>query len=225
MLVLRIAPPKLDAVRITPRTWLGEGQLRVSTPTRYTFGTTLRNKFDHLPCHHWQKRRENMGNENGETSYVIDQVIVRLQSAGLLKYGDFREVQSPGYVEHCLVADENTIVPIVFKSTHNLLIPTTAAEAIRRYNNASIDEVKAINERNTAYNNIGNPLAQLIKHMVVAGSRYGVLSSGSRSYFIKVVKDKAQYAKVLITYAWFVGQKDYLKAWSCWYQQEWQFQV
>jgi len=131
-------------------------------------------------------------------------------------------------------------IPIEFKSTHNLLVPDNMNTISRRYNQAAKEilgkkgragpkKKKARTDRTAAkkkdqptqeeandvkrtvdWSNIAQPFAQTFGYMAGNHSRYGVLSSGTRTYFICVNDD----AVPSISNAWRVGQEHYLRAWS-----------
>jgi hypothetical protein len=134
--------------------------------------------------------------------------------------------------------DNNTrYIPIEFKSTHNLLVPDNTNTIFRRYNEAAKEilgkkgqagpkkkkartaakkkdqpaqeEANDV-KRTVAWCNIAHPLAQILGYMALNHSRYGVLSSGTRTYFICVNEDGVPS----ISNAWRVGQEHYLRAWS-----------
>eukprot|EP00978_Attheya_sp_CCMP212_P021023 scaffold60933_cov55-Attheya_sp.AAC.2 len=72
------------------------------------------------------------------------------------------------------------------------------------------------------FNRVCDPCGQLCGYMVLNDCCYGVLTSGTRSYFFSVVtafevEGTEQEASVRVSDAWFVGEAGYLKAWAYFY--------
>jgi hypothetical protein len=61
---------------------------------------------------------------------------------------------------------------VEFKSTHNLLLPTTDAAVVKAYNEVIIQQ----SGRSPAWSRVCHPIGQLLGYMVENGRRYGVLS-------------------------------------------------
>jgi hypothetical protein len=197
------------------------------------YSDVLRSSFyDSSPCY---------GYRDDEQMYIGSTVLVRLQTAGLLEYtspiGASEETRREG--DNPLgrpslflkLKGNNGFIPMEFKATHNLLLPLTMEDIVHRYNSsqsfqdmeedqpaekgtvkvASVQE--SDNVDNTIYwNNIVPPLSQILGYMCLAGSRYGVLSSGTRTYFLHANDDDD--GTLFISDAWPVGRENYLRAWS-----------
>lgn len=110
--------------------------------------------------------------------------------------------------------DEGHISTICeFKSTHNLALPMTAASVCDAYNAAYTAVYHGQNGRTKEWSRVCHPIGQLLGYMVDNSKRYGILSSGTRTYFLKIVQHEGGNEVVQISDAMFVGQKGYLKAW------------
>jgi hypothetical protein len=172
-----------------------------------------------------------------------------------------------------LIKNKNNEISIICecKSTQNLLLPMTADECRIAYDSAS-DQTNSFRK---AYSNVANPIGQLLQYMVDNEHCHGALTSGTRTYFLKIqfpeftdtlineVDANAAYhmdnrrqakimktcetnvayrakrlktsaasqisvschnrnsnlkggdeIKVYISDAWFVGEKNYLRAWA-----------
>jgi hypothetical protein len=115
----------------------------------------------------------------------------------------------------------NVWIPIEFKSTQNLLVPFEKEGIVTRYNTAvtnmsalaeQLTEAQKANDdiyRTKEWSNIAHPVGQLFGYMGANQSRYGVLSSGTRTYFMYVNDEGSP----LISDAWLVGKVNYLRAW------------
>lgn len=99
------------------------------------------------------------------------------------------------------------------KSTHNLLLPVSTADIVTKYNAAHTAVADEKQDRTTEWSHIGHPLAQLIGYMADNQRRHGVLTSGTRSYFVGI-KGQREGSTVQVSDAWFVGEPDYLRAWA-----------
>jgi hypothetical protein len=267
MLRLRVAPPVLGYPAVSPRSASSETRARRHYPAKITawkdFEQQVKNfkpknlfpgefeyddvlhysLHDHAECNH----------ELHEKSYIQIGVLQPLTNAGLLKYKDdpighpcMRPRGSPdmGLMSESGEDDNHRVIPIEFKSTHNLLVPADMETIVTRYHqavqeindyktdqkksNASEDQEAKVAEQNERakemddkverktieWSNIVDPLAQIIGYMRLSESRYGVFSSGTRTYFL-YVNDKGIPS---ISNAWRVGKENYLRAWSYFFQ-------
>jgi len=135
-------------------------------------------------------------NKNDEQVYIEHQVFHPLEMAGLLDFKNPFRGSLPdlgGYPDIVLIGEKGKdnnprYIPIEFKSTHNLLVPFQM--------------------------DTRQPLSQLFRYMIVNNSRCGVLSSGTRTYFLYVNEE----GTLLISDAWLVGKENYLRAWSYFFQ-------
>lgn len=111
------------------------------------------------------------------------------------------------------------------KATHNLPLPMKAQEVARQYNDvrAAVDQLSEQrsdrNRRPLGWSHVGHPVSQILGYMILNHCHYGVLTSGSRTYFIHIKRNTTRTGeeRVLISDAWFVGQEDYLRAWAFFY--------
>ena len=109
---------------------------------------------------------------------------------------------------------EDVKVLAEFKSTHNLALPMSAANVCKTYNNAYQAVCMQGNDRTDGWSRVCHPLGQLLGYMADNSRRFGVLSSGTRSYFVRIRKrDDNDEEVVEISDAMFIGQENYLKAW------------
>lgn len=119
------------------------------------------------------------------------------------------EVANPNGVA---TADEISVV-CESKSTHNLLLPILASEMVTKYNHAHQVVVSEQHDRTIEWSNIGHPRALLVGYMADNQRRFGVLTSGTRSYFVQI-SGQREGSTVQISDAWFVGEPNYLRAWA-----------
>jgi hypothetical protein len=134
--------------------------------------------------------------------------------AGLLRYKDAlgaSGVKFIGLPDALLLGEKiepnkHRVIPIEFKSTHNLLVPFEINTIVPRYNQAYESGGPT-----RTWSNIGQPLSQLFAYMYSNNSRCGVLSSGTRTYFLYV---NEEHHVPLISDAWLIGEENYLRAWS-----------
>ena len=91
-----------------------------------------------------------------------------------------------GRPDFCVMKDENTVSIICqFKSTHNLLLPMTADACTRAYNHAYAYGANK-NKLSIEWSNVAHPIGQLLSYMIDNKHCYGALTSGTRTYFIKI---------------------------------------
>jgi hypothetical protein len=96
------------------------------------------------------------------------------------------------------------------KATHSLRLPQEASDIMKQYKSA-LGGVRSIGERDTLWSNVAHPLGQLFGYMRRNNCCYGALTSGSRTYFVRI---EGLPGKIRISDAWLVGQKNYLRAWA-----------
>lgn len=117
----------------------------------------------------------------------------------------------------CLSEDDcKTTVVGEFKSSHNLLLPVEATEIVRKYQEAYTavyNNIQGEEEHPLEWSNICHPLGQLLGYMVDKGCRYGILTSATRTYFLKV-EGTGDNACVYVADAFFPGEQNYLRAWA-----------
>ena len=100
-----------------------------------------------------------------------------------------------------------------FKSTHNLPITMKGTDICAVYEDAYKDVYVTKTGRTVAWSRTCHPIGQLLGYMTDNSRRYGVLSSGTRTYFVRIWKTGSGEEQVQISNAWFVGQQNYLRAW------------
>ena len=91
------------------------------------------------------------------------------------------------------------VVIIEEKSTHNLRLLEKADDIVQAY--------KDLDWRTT------HPLGQLAREMLVNECGYGVLTSGTRTYFVRamIVNGKVEF---FVSRRWYVAEPHYLRAWA-----------
>jgi hypothetical protein len=221
---LRVAPPLLSWPRCTSRSWPTEYRAGRRYPKKLGAWEDFEQEVDKFKpedslirqaeykdvLHYSLQDKETCSSEIEEQIYIRNQVLGPLRSTGLLRYETTtRATGLSGNPDLALVGKDiegetNIWVPMEFKSTQNLLVPFQMDTIVFRYNQA--DEGKGT----PIWSNIGQPLSQLFNYMIVNNSRCGVLSSGTRTYFLYVNEE----GTLLISDAWLVGKENYLRAWA-----------
>ena len=143
-------------------------------------------------------------------SGIVHQIVEEEGGIGLM---DFNLLAGTVANTSGIARSEEIAVVCESKSTHNLLLPIDASSLVRKYNEAHVAVVDQRQDRTTEWSHIGHPLAQLIGYLADNNRRYGVLTSGTRSYFVHVSGDR-EGSNVSITDGWFVGEPNYLRAWA-----------
>ena len=137
-------------------------------------------------------------------SGIVHQIVEEEGGIGLM---DFNLLAGTVANTNGIARSEEIAVVCESKSTHNLLLPIDASSLVRKYNEAHVAVVDQCQDHTTEWSHIGHPLAP------DNNRRYGVLTSGTRSYFVHVSGDR-EGSNVSITDAWFVGEPNYLRAWA-----------
>lgn len=104
------------------------------------------------------------------------------------------------------------------KSTHNLPLPMAAGDVVQQYNdefanrsaNPSEDQIRV-------WSHVGHPLSQLIGYMILNRCRFGLLTSATRTYFVRILENQHREDVVFVSNAWFIGQRSYLRAIAAFY--------
>ena len=112
-----------------------------------------------LPC--WEDNQER-GNEAAETAYLFGKKALTALP--------FTLAQNIGLAHKCIVEGDRVAVCIEEKSTQNLRIPERADALVESYAGADCW---------TAH-----PIGQLARQMLVKHCAYGVIVSGTRTYFV-----------------------------------------
>jgi hypothetical protein len=159
-----------------------------------------------------------ISNEKEEAGYMLSVLKKSLMTAGLLgKISSRGGLGKPDAitlnkdVEIAAPADIGLVVE--FKSTHDLPLPMTDADVVEAYNTAYKEVIIQQSGRSPAWSRVCHPIGQLLGYMVENGQRYGVLSSATRAYFLWIEGD-GESAVVRISTPWFVGERDFLRAWA-----------
>ena len=160
-------------------------------------------------------------NEADEQNFLLDKVFNPLRNAGIFPKEDVLEKPPVHGLIDCNVSDTKRVRLIVeAKSTHSLPLPMTAAQVIARYENgkisgdaASTSEEEQQRIRDKLY--VSDTIGQLLRYMLLNGCRYGALTSGTRTYFVRFLDDGRKVAEnVYISDPWFVGEQNYVRAWA-----------
>lgn len=166
--------------------------------------------------------------ERSEEDYLDKRVLQPLMVAGLIGTVRLGPRGCKGEPDFSLLEPDTDNVKIVgeTKATHNLPLPMQAQMVVEQYNTArsAIDNLPEertnIQRRPLGWSHVGHPVSQALGYMILNHCRYGVLTSGSRTYFIHVQTETAtKEEKVFISDAWFVGQENYLRAWAFLYDR------
>ena len=158
--------------------------------------------------------------EESEKIFHRSHVLNYLRSAGLVDYRTDQKTASQGLPDYVLSSGgvEANDPPVIralleYKATHNLPLPMLSEDVVRRYNNGCAATRSNAAESSRDHQRVCKTLAQLFGYMALNECRFGVLTSGTRSYFCRI--NNAALAEV--TDAWFVGEAGYLKAWAHFY--------
>jgi hypothetical protein len=100
------------------------------------------------------------------------------------------------------------------KSTHNLLIPNTAATFVQKYKAAYEAVIDQRSRRTIEWGHIAHPFAQLLGYLVDNAHRYGALTSATRTIFVYISGAGANI-KVSVSEPYYIGEENYLRAWAC----------
>jgi hypothetical protein len=154
-------------------------------------------------------------NETIEQISLESNLNVLVQNGILYKKDISVETGVQGYPDFLYGSSDDKLTIICeCKSTHNLLLPMKATECVEKYNTAC-EAMQTTGIRSTEWYHIVYPLIQLIGYLVDNSRRYGVLTSGTRTYFVGIFDDGTDSLPVVrISDAWFVGGKNYLRAWA-----------
>ena len=93
-----------------------------------------------------------------------------------------------GRMDFCIMKDEaNVSIICECKSTQNLILPMTANACVKAYTNAY---AKGLNtsQRSLEWSNVAHPIGQVLNYMISNNHPCGALTSGTRTYFIKIQK-------------------------------------
>lgn len=125
-----------------------------------------------------------------------------------------REVGTLGKPDFTLKDHRGRIGIIVEgESTHNLLIPDSAATFVEKYK-AAYDAVIAQNsERTIEWGHVAHPFAQLLGYLVDNDHRYGALTSATRTIFA-YISGTGDDIRVNVSEPYYIGEENYVRAWA-----------
>jgi hypothetical protein len=162
--------------------------------------------------------------EMGEHGFLLNVLQTSLNETGnlcqVVEEGNYRSIGNADFIiqETAPVTDgefANSRITIMgeFKSTQNLLLPPNAGALVEKYKSAYNEVVVQRQERTLHWARICHPIGQLLGYMVDNASRYGALTSATRTYFVKI-EGQDEDATVYVSRAYFPGEKCYLRAWA-----------
>jgi hypothetical protein len=126
------------------------------------------------------------GDEFEEQQSLISNLQQTLQQAGIVHSIDcFSNLVGTLDYWTTSVNEGGPSIIALSKSTHNLLLPMSDAECVEAYNNASVKDSYNY-QPSTEWSHARHPIGQLLYLMVKQKHRYGVLTSGTRTYFLKL---------------------------------------
>jgi hypothetical protein len=194
-------------------------------------------------------KRRTEAEEQFHLIHNLDQTLYR---AGIIHYVGTNLHGAVGNIDFVVAYAAGKISIICeCKSTHDLLLPMTADECKAAYDTA-YDQANTFPK---AYSNVAHPIGQLLQYMVDNEQCHGALTSGTRTYFLKIQfpglplhspplnevdanvaccakrmktgettvfrhnnrdsqSKPGDEIKAYISDAWFVGEKNYLRAWA-----------
>ena len=109
----------------------------------------------------------------------------------------------------------NLIAPVECKSTQNLLLPLGATEIADAYNEG-YKTMTTQRFRSATWCHVCHPLAQLFRQMKNNSIRFGVLTSATRTYFVRVCDTSRTDTtpRVYVSRSYLLGEQNYLRAWA-----------
>ena len=109
----------------------------------------------------------------------------------------------------------NLIAPVECKSTQNLLLPLGATEIADAYNEGYMT-MTTQRFRSATWCHVCHPLAQLFRQMKNNSIRFGVLTSATRTYFVRVCDTSRTDTtpRVYVSRSYLLGEQNYLRAWA-----------
>lgn len=150
-------------------------------------------------------RRLEMDGEDREKGYMIENVLRALCDQDVLPFTLGNQTEGKGRVDDVFVHPGNrrVLLCIEFKSTHNLRLPESLLDVIKSYANS---------DWRTKF-----PIAQAVDHMRMNNCRFGVLTSGTRTYFLCAEVEgsgESAMVNVKVSRRWYVAEPHYQRAWS-----------
>lgn len=147
--------------------------------------------------------------EEGEKHWLNSNVLDRLHEAKLLDNNPITatpEGRPDLYLCGRCEELQSIVVCIETKSTHNLWIPSTTESIVVNYK-------EAWNHSPDLNHSILHPIGQVVRTMIVHKVMHGVLSSATRTYFLRF-ETKTDGVRLLVSRRWYVGEHNYLRAWA-----------
>ena len=124
-----------------------------------------------------------LSDEAAEQQNLIYNLNMTLRRAGIVHSIAKNDRSLQGNPDFCIRnATENVSIICECKSTHNLLLPMTADKCKEEYDSA----YSHTNVFPKAWSNVAHPIGQLLFYLVDNRHCYGALTSGTRTYFIKL---------------------------------------
>ena len=123
-------------------------------------------------------------NEAQEQIRLTDNLDKTLKRAGIVH--SVHQTRGFGRMDFCIMKDDASIsIVCECKSTHNLLLPMTAEKCKTEYDQAYSLGASTY-QRSRGWSNVAHPIGQLLSYMVDNNHRCGALTSGTRTYFLKI---------------------------------------
>ena len=143
-----------------------------------------------LPC--WSDEQERWS-EATEASYLFERALTALPFT-LAKTSACK-----GLAAKYIVDGNRVAVCIEEKSTHNLRIPERVDTLVKSYADTNWWT--------------RHPIGQLARQMLVNECAYGVITSGTRTYFVHASME-GDSVVFYVSRRWYVGEPEYLRAWA-----------
>ena len=132
--------------------------------------------------------------ESHERAYLMDKVL-----EGLARVYEFGHCTA-GRPDDCINSDDGSPALVIEeKPTQNLRLPKTADDIVGAYSKYDW--------------RVTHPLGQLARQMLLNNCRYGVLTSGTRTYFVCAVVVDGE-VRFFVSRRWYVAERYYLRAWA-----------
>ena len=178
--------------------------------------------------------RQSEINESMEAYYLDKYVLTPLSDMGLMRYrldtqASFiygkpdavmlKNLPTPEELVKDPSTQEQVAACCEWKSTQNLLLPDGIEQMIEEYSKALVRQTENRGKRSHGWSRVCHPIGQLVGYMVDNKTPYGILTSGTKTYFLFLLVEEDDVDRQLqITPAWFIGQENYLKAWAYFYK-------
>lgn len=217
---MRILPPALSRNRstVSTRTSIGESRVDRQYPNQVNHWAEFRGMVAGFTPPRSARVPETIqldpmrsfkntefGNEEEEKSFTFNNVLKPLQGAGLIHEPQNSGQGAVGDPDKIVFGPSRTAVVLVEdKATHNLPWPMTGAEVAQQYMSACTTNpptTQSVRE----WTHIGHALAQLVGYLLANRCRCGVVTCGTRTYFVYIKQSRGQNVSVDVSDAWFIG--------------------